>query len=474
MNLGHLSAQQNMTLTLSSLYNINDGKDKNDPTKKDFKHVLGKEKGRTHLPRRKVSFPVLRNNITHEIRHNLSNFHNVVEKILSSTKDQITNLKSSLNLRIGPNVTSSHNRNFELERNVKTLEKYAPKNKNNSNKISVEIIVLKEDTNNKSLSTVEPNDVSVAKDNRINSLKDNNQKITHGIKSQALEEKDVAEKNVITLAKSISVLQNASYNYNSGGAKSSLTTTTNKQMPPIIKNKLEQSQNKLDPKKDLQHQFGSNRTVYYENKIRNNFQQVNEISDTMTIIRPNINTHNVTIKKELAFMNTRKNDSSFRYDDNIKESAKTIKGSVLEASYSTNQQKYSNIEHNKPPRQKLRKNPNILPPPAILQTNNKKSNIIDFRRSDNYTKTNKTYSLGDISETKPLNYTGGNDAMRKTKVNNVTHIIKEKENIGKNVIVPKKKEIVRLEKNHIMPVRSNLYLKRFRECIRLGKRCRWS
>ena len=102
------------------------------------------------------------------------------------------------------------------------------------------------------------------------------------------------------------------------------------------------------------------------------------------------------------------------------------------------------------------------------------SNIIDFSQSDNYTKNTKNHSLGDISEASTLNYTGGNGALRKTKVNNVTHIIKETQNIVNNTIVPKKKEIVRIQKNHIMPVRSNLYLKRFKECIRLGKRCRWS
>ena len=57
----------------------------------------------------------------------------------------------------------------------------------------------------------------------------NNQRIRHGIKSQDLEEV-VVEKNVITLAKSISVLQNASYNYNSGVAKNGLATTINKHM----------------------------------------------------------------------------------------------------------------------------------------------------------------------------------------------------------------------------------------------------
>ena len=159
------------------------------------------------------------NNITHKIGHNLSNSH--VLEIVSSTTEQVNNLKSSFNLRIWPNATSPNNHNFEERQNVKTLEKYATEN--NSKEINVELIVLKGVANNKSLSTVDANNVSVVKDNRISSRKNNKQRIRHGIKSQALEE-DVVEKNVITLAKSISLLQNASYNYNSVGAKNTDST----------------------------------------------------------------------------------------------------------------------------------------------------------------------------------------------------------------------------------------------------------
>ena len=117
----------------------------------------------------------------------------------------------------------------------------------------------------------------------------------------------------------------------------------------------------------------------------------------------------------------------------------------------------------------------MLLPGAVLQINNTKTNIIDFSQSDNYAENTKISSQADdILEGSIMNYTGRDDLIRNSNVGNVTHIIKEEENTSKSAVVPKHKSILRTQKTNKMPSQSNLYLRRFRECIQLGKRCRWS
>ena len=464
-----------MTLTLTSPYTIKDNRDKNSFSKKGFKVILGREMGRTHLPRRTLPFPILRHNSANKITHNLNNSH-IVETFSSTGK--INNLKSFARIKNLPNATYLDNHKFRSEQNVKGLQKYASEiNNNNASKISVELIVLKENTNNKSLSKIAQNGVSGAKDNITNSLKFSDQTKIHQNKSQPIEKDDVFKKSVITLAKSISVIQNASYD-NNGSEKNSLIESINEHLAQMEENKLDVGQSLFIPYNDLQPQYSSNQTLHsiVQNKHDPfDIQQVDKVSNYKSKESSKIKPSNDTIINEGSHIASQKIKTNFEPASSIKRLKETATINNIATNNSANRPRYSTIEYNNMSRKKLRKNQNIVTPAAILQINNADSNIIDFSRSDNYTKNTIKFSLDDKSEGSTLNYTGKTDVIRESNSSStVTHIIKDNKNRNISELEHSSKKILRPQKTNKMPSRSNLYLKRFRECIQLGKRCRWS
>ena len=417
----------------------------------------------------------MRHNSENKITHNLNNSH-IVETFSSTEK--INNLKSFARIKNLPNATYPDNQKFRSEQNVKGLQKYVSDiNNYNASKISVELIVLKENANNKSLSETAQNDVSGEKDNRANSLKFSDRTKIHGNKSQAIEEDDVFEKSVITLAKSISVIQSASYD-NNDSEKNSLIESISEHLAQMEENKLDVGQSLFIPNNDLQPQYSSNQTLHsiVQNKHDPfNIQQVDKVSNYKSKESSNIKPRNDTVINEGSLIATQKIKTNFEPASNIEHSKETATINNIATNNFANRPRYSTNEYNNMSRKKLRKNQSIVTPAAILQINSTDANIIDFSRSDNHTKNTRKFSLGDKSEGSPLNYTGRNVVIRKSNFSsNLTNIIKDNENINESEFAPSSKKILLPQKTNKMPSRSNLYLKRFRECIQLGKRCRWS
>ena len=471
VDLGHHSTQQNLVPSLSSPFIRKGNNDNNNFPENGFKRMLEREIEGNHLPERMLPLPILRNNSNYEIVQYANNSHTIATFSAAEQKNNSKSFSDAKDLLI---VTSPDKNTSKAVENVKTLEINANNTKhNNISKINDELVVLKENTNNKSLSKIVHKSVSVAKDNRNDSLN-----IDRRLNSKAVEHDDVFEESVITLANSISLLDDASYN--NVGAKNSLAEAVTTHLPPTNENELDLSQITFGQNKDLQFPYVLNQTLTSEIRNKNasfDFQQVYENSNSTKVIPYSNKARNNTMITEGSTEKTKKILTGLKEVQKLKEFHRIVDTSYLSTNSSANQERYSDFELDNMLREESQENPNILPPAVILQINSTNTDNIDFSKSDNYTKSIRIASQADdIFEDKesPMNYTGRSDIIRKSNVNNVKNIIKKMKITSKSAVVPENRRILRTQKPNKMPPKRNLYLKRFRECIKLGRRCRWS
>ena len=471
VDLGHHSTQQNLVPSLSSPFIRKGNNDNNNFPVNGFERMLEREIGGSHLPERILPLPILRNNSTYEIVQNANNSHTIAT---FSAAEQKNNSKSFPDAKDLPKITSPNKNNSKAVENVKTLTINANKTKhNNTSKMNDELVILKENTNNQSLSKIVHKSVSVAKDNRNDSLN-----FDHRLNSKVVDHDDVFEESVITLTNSISLLHGASNNKVS--AKNSLVRAITTHLPPTNEIELDLSQITFGQNKDLQFPYVWNQTLTSEIQNKNasfDFQQVYTNSNSTKPIPSSSKARNNTMITEVSIEKTKKILIDLKAEQKLKEFHRIVDTSYLSTNSSANQERYSDFELDNMLREKSQENPNILPPAVILQINSTNTDNIDLSKSDNYTKGIRISSQADdIFEEKesPMNYTGRSDIIRKSNANNVKNSIKKMKITTKSAVVPENRRILRTQKPNKMPPRSNLYLKRFRECIKLGRRCRWS
>ena len=471
VDLGHHGTQQNLVPSFSSPFIRKGNNDNNNFPENGFKRMLEREIGGNHQPERILPLPILRNNSTYEIVPNANNSHTIAS---FSAAEQANNLKSFSDAKDLPKITSPNKNNSKAVEYVKTLVINPNNTKhNNTSKINYELVVLVENTNNQSLSKIVHKSVSVAKDNRNDSLN-----IDHRLNSKAVEHDDGFEESVITLANSISLLDGASYNNVS--AKNSLVGAVTTNLPPSNENELDLSQITFGQNKDLQFPYVWNQTLTSEIEKKNasfDFQQVYENSNSTKVIPSSSKSRNNSMITEGSIEKTKKILIGLKEEQKLKEFHRIVDTSYLATNNSSNQERHSDFELDNTLREESQENPNILPPAVILEINSTNTGNIDLSKSNNYTKSIRIPSQADdIFEDKesPMNYTRRSDIIRKSNVNNAKNSIKKMKITSRSAVVPENRRILRTQKPNKMPPKSNLYLKRFRECIKLGRRCRWS